>query len=493
MSTPLLRVEGLRKSFGGVAALKDGRFELAPGSVHALCGGNGAGKSTFLSILMGIHKRDGGTIWRGEREVEFSSPAEALAAGIAIIEQELSPVPFMTVAENIYLGREPSGRFGGIDFRAMNRNAQSLLGGLGFDIRANQTMQTLTVAQMQLVEIAKALSHDADVIFMDEPTSAIGEREAQQLFSAIERLKGQGRGIVYVSHRLSEIFQIADSYTVFRDGAYVASGKLSETDRPSLIRMIVGRELGEEYIKTNAPTEQVGLEVESLSSPGRIEDISFSVRKGEIFGIYGLMGSGRTEIFDCIFGLDPKREGQIRVEGAPVSISGPRDAMREGIALVTEDRKQTGLNLSDSVRSNIALASLPEMSPGFVMRGKAEVEASRAMIERFAIKAARDTMPVSGLSGGNQQKVVLGKWFLRNPRLLLLDEPTRGVDVGAKREIYRVICDFAASGGTVVMISSEIDEVLGMSDRIMVMRGGRAAGILPRAEASAQSLVHLST
>ncbi|KTR05577.1 D-ribose transporter ATP-binding protein [Aureimonas ureilytica] len=493
MSTPLLRVEGLRKSFGGVAALKDGRFELAPGSVHALCGGNGAGKSTFLSILMGIHQRDGGTIWRGEREVEFSSPAEALAAGIAIIEQELSPVPFMTVAENIYLGREPSGRFGGIDFRAMNRNAQSLLGGLGFDIRANQTMQTLTVAQMQLVEIAKALSHDADVIFMDEPTSAIGEREAQQLFSAIERLKAQGRGIVYVSHRLSEIFQIADSYTVFRDGAYVASGKLAETDRPSLIRMIVGRELGEEYIKTNAPTEEVGLEVESLSSPGRIEDISFSVRKGEIFGIYGLMGSGRTEIFDCIFGLDPKREGQIRVEGAPVSISGPRDAMREGIALVTEDRKQTGLNLSDSVRSNIALASLPEMSPGFVMRGKAEMEASRAMIERFSIKAARDTMPVSGLSGGNQQKVVLGKWFLRNPRLLLLDEPTRGVDVGAKREIYRVICDFAASGGTVVMISSEIDEVLGMSDRIMVMRGGRAAGILPRAEASAQSLVHLST
>ncbi|WP_152046295.1 sugar ABC transporter ATP-binding protein [Aureimonas psammosilenae] len=493
MSVPLLRVEGLRKSFGGVAALRDGRFELAPGSVHALCGGNGAGKSTFLSILMGIHKRDGGTIWRGGKEVEFSSPAEALASGIAIIEQELSPVPFMTVAENIYLGREPSGRFGGIDFRAMNKSAQKLLDDLGFAIRANQTMQTLSVAQMQLVEIAKALSHDAEVIFMDEPTSAIGEREAQQLFAAIGKLKSQGRGIVYVSHRLSEIFQIADSYTVFRDGAYVESGKLADTDRPSLIRMIVGRDLAEEYIKTNAPTDRIGLEVEGLASPGRITDISFSVRKGEIFGIYGLMGSGRTEIFECLFGLDPKAQGQIRIEGAPVSVTSPSAAMAQGVALVTEDRKQTGLNLSDSVRSNIALASLPEMSPSLVMRRRQEAEASRAIIERFGIKAARDTMPVSGLSGGNQQKVVLGKWFLRNPRLLLLDEPTRGVDVGAKREIYRIICEFAESGGTVVMISSEIDEVLGMSDRIMVMRSGHSAGILNRGEATAQSLVHLST
>ncbi|KQT69868.1 MULTISPECIES: sugar ABC transporter ATP-binding protein [unclassified Aureimonas] len=489
----LLKVEGLKKSFGGVAALRDGRFELAPGSVHALCGGNGAGKSTFLSIVMGIQKRDAGTIWRRGREVEFASPAEALASGIAIIEQELSPVPHMTVAENIYLGREPSGRFGGIDFKAMNRAAQDVLDDLEFDIHADQPMARLSVAQMQLVEIAKALSHDAEVIFMDEPTSAIGEREAQHLFSAIERLKAQGRGIVYVSHRLSEIFQIADSFTVFRDGAYVESGALKDVARPDLIRMIVGRELGEEYIKTNAPTETVGLEVEKLGSRGKIEDISFQVRKGEILGIYGLMGSGRTEIFDCLFGLDRRAEGRILLEGREVAIAKPADAMREGLALVTEDRKQTGLNLSDSVRGNIALASLPEMSPAFVMRGRDEAEASRSMIERFAIKAARDTMPVSGLSGGNQQKVVLGKWFLRNPRVLLLDEPTRGVDVGAKREIYRVICDFAAGGGTVVMISSEIDEVLGLSDRILVMRAGRSAGILDRAEASAQSLVHLST
>jgi putative xylitol transport system ATP-binding protein len=489
----LLEVEGLKKSFGGVAALRDGRFQLRAGSVHALCGGNGAGKSTFLKILMGIHKRDAGSIRRRGKEVEFAGPADALASGIAIIEQELSPVPHMTVAENIYLGREPSTRFGGIDFRSMNRAAQKLLDDLEFNIRATQYMMNLSVAQMQLVEIAKALSHDAEVIFMDEPTSAIGEREVQHLFAAIRRLQAQGRGIVYVSHRLSEIFQIADSYTVFRDGAYVGSGALADIDRPDLIRMIVGRELAEEYVKTNAPTAQLGLEVAALTCPNKIEDISFSVRKGEIFGIYGLMGSGRTEIFNCLFGLDKPSAGRIMIDGAGVSIAKPADAMAHGLALVTEDRKQTGLNLSDSVRANICMASLPELSPAFAMNRAREVEASRRMREQFQIKAAQDTMPVSGLSGGNQQKVVLGKWFLRNPKVLLLDEPTRGVDVGAKREIYRIICDFAESGGTVVMISSEIDEVLGMSDRIMVMRAGRSAGIYSREETDAQSLVHLST
>lgn len=489
----LLEVEGLKKSFGGVAALRDGRFQLRPGSVHALCGGNGAGKSTFLKILMGIHKRDAGSIRRRGKDVDYASPAEALAAGIAIIEQELSPIPHMTVAENIYLGREPSARFGGIDFKTMNRNAQALLDRLQFNIRATQFMMNLSVAQVQLVEIAKALSHDAEVIFMDEPTSAIGEKEAQQLFATIERLKAEGKGVVYVSHRLSEIFQIADSYTAFRDGSYVGSGALADIDRPGLIRMIVGRELGEEYIKTNVPTATPGLEVTGLSAEGKVNDISFTAHKGEIFGIYGLMGSGRTEIFNCIFGIDAVSSGQIKLAGAPITVRKPSEAMQYGIAFVTEDRKLTGLNLIDSVRNNICLASLPEMSPRFSMDRRAEASASQDMIKRFGIKAARDSMPVSGLSGGNQQKVVLGKWFLRKPKVLLLDEPTRGVDVGAKREIYRIICDFAAEGGTVIMISSEIDEVLGMSDRILVMRQGHSAGILKREEADAQSLVHLST
>jgi len=489
----LLEVEGLKKSFGGVAALRDGRFQLRPGSVHALCGGNGAGKSTFLKILMGIHKRDAGSIRRRGKEVDYASPAEALSAGIAIIEQELSPIPHMTVAENIYLGREPSARFGSIDFKSMNRNAQALLERLQFNIRATQFMMNLSVAQVQLVEIAKALSHDAEVIFMDEPTSAIGEKEAQQLFSTIERLKAEGKGIVYVSHRLSEIFQIADSYTAFRDGSYVGSGALADIDRPGLIRMIVGRELGEEYIKTNVPTDVPGLDVSGLRADGKIDNISFVAHKGEIFGIYGLMGSGRTEIFNCIFGLDTASGGELKLGGQPITVRKPAEAMRNGIAFVTEDRKLTGLNLTDSVRNNICLASLPEMSPHFSMDRQAEAAASLDMIKRFGIKAAHDSMSVSGLSGGNQQKVVLGKWFLRKPKVLLLDEPTRGVDVGAKREIYRIICDFAAEGGTVIMISSEIDEVLGMSDRILVMRQGRCAGILKREEADAQTLVHLST
>ncbi|HCL64731.1 MAG TPA: D-xylose ABC transporter ATP-binding protein [Rhizobium sp.] len=489
----VLEVEGLQKSFGGVAALRDGRLQLRAGSVHALCGGNGAGKSTFLKILMGIYSRDAGLIRRRGKDIVYSTPGEALAAGIAIIEQELSPVPHMTVAENIYLGREPSGRFGSIDFKTMNDRAQALLDDLEFNISAKQFMMNLSVAEVQLVEIAKALSHDAEVIFMDEPTSAIGEKEAQHLFSAVERLKASGKGIVYVSHRLSEIFQIADSYTVFRDGGFVGSGALDQIDRQGLIRMIVGRELGEEYFKTNTPTETAGLEVSGLTLPGKISDISFTANKGEIFGIYGLMGSGRTEIFNCIFGLDKKSSGTVRLDGRLIEVSSSAEAIAEGLALVTEDRKLTGLNLMDSVRNNICMASLPDMSPYFSMQSAKEIAASAKMIKHFNIKAASDAMAVSALSGGNQQKVVLGKWFLRKPKVLLLDEPTRGVDVGAKREIYRIICDFAESGGTVVMISSEIDEVLGMSDRILVMRQGQSGGIYSRQETDAQSLVHMST
>ena len=488
----LLKVEGLKKTFGGVVALRNADFELEAGTVHALCGGNGAGKSTFLSILMGIYRRDSGKIWRDGREVEFDSPAEALASGIAIIEQELSPIPQMTVAENIFLGREPPGRFGGVNFRRMNAAAQMILDDLGFAIPAALRMSTLSVAQMQLVEIAKALSHDAEVIFMDEPTSAIGHREAHQLFAVVRRLRAQGRGIVYVSHRLSEIFDIADRYTVFRDGAYVGSGALADVDRASLIRMIVGRDISDEYAKINTPTDEEGLTVMGLTSPGKIDDISFTVRKGEIFGIYGLMGSGRSEIFDCLFGLDRPSKGEVKLFGERLSVARPAQAIARGIALVTEDRKLSGLYLGDSVRHNLSMASLKALSPHFVVNTARETKASREAIERFQIRVGRDADPVASLSGGNQQKVVLGKWFLCNPRVLLLDEPTRGVDVGAKREISRIVGDFAAAGGTVAMISSEIDELLGVADRIMVMRDGRSVETLDRSEATAEKLVHLS-
>ncbi len=488
----LLKVEGLKKTFGGVIALRSADFNLEAGTVHALCGGNGAGKSTFLSILMGIYRRDSGKIWRNGQEVEFGSPAEALASGIAIIEQELSPIPQMTVAENIFLGREPSGRFGGVNFRRMNAAAQTILDDLGFAIPAALRMSTLSVAQMQLVEIAKALSHDAEVIFMDEPTSAIGHREAHQLFAVVRRLRAQGRGIVYVSHRLSEIFDIADRYTVFRDGAYVGSGSLADVDRASLIRMIVGRDISDEYAKINTPTDEEGLAVVGLTSPGKIDDISFTVRKGEIFGIYGLMGSGRSEIFDCLFGLDRPSKGEVKLFGERLSVAKPAQAIAQGIALVTEDRKLSGLYLGDSVRHNLSMASLKALSPHFVVNTARETKASREAIERFQIRVGRDADPVASLSGGNQQKVVLGKWFLCNPRVLLLDEPTRGVDVGAKREISRIVGKFAAAGGTVAMISSEIDELLGVADRIMVMRDGRSVETLDRSEATAEKLVHLS-
>lgn len=488
----LLEVSGLTKSFGGVAALRNGQFKLERGSVHALCGGNGAGKSTFLSIVMGIHARDAGQIWRNGKLVEFASPAEALASGISIIEQELSPIPHMTVAENIYLGREPVRRLGGINFSAMNKASGRILESLEFDISPTTLMMDLSIAQTQLVEIAKALSYDAEVIFMDEPTSAIGGQEVERLLAAIQKLKAQGKGIVYVSHRLSEIFEIADHYTVFRDGAFVDEGKMSSIDRRGLIRCIVGRDLEEEFTKTNTPTHQTGLAVVGLSDANKISDISFSANKGEILGIYGLMGSGRTEIFECLFGLSKKTSGTIAIAEKTIEVDSPSQAISHGLALVTEDRKLSGLVMTGSVRSNLCLASLQNLGHGPVMSSMLEKNASKEMIAQFSIKAERDTMPVSELSGGNQQKTVLGKWFMTKPDVLLLDEPTRGVDVGAKREIYGVMSQFASQGGTVVMTSSEIEEVLGMADRILVMRDGRISGVVSRKEANAETLVNLA-
>jgi putative xylitol transport system ATP-binding protein len=492
MTKPLLEAKGFRKSFGGVPALKDGRFTLERGSVHALCGGNGAGKSTFLKIIMGIHHADAGTLLRNGSEISFADPAEALANGISIIEQELSPVPAMSVAENIYLGREPVGLFGRIDFRTMNRNAQELLDGFRFGIRADTMMMDLTVAQTQLVEIAKALSYDAEVIIMDEPTSALGEAEADQLFEAVETLKARGKGVIYVSHRLSEIFTICDSYTVFRDGSFVEEGALADIDKERLINLIVGRPLTEEFVKENAPGTESTLSVSGLSAAHGVRDVTFSARRGEILALYGLMGSGRSEIFDRLFGLSDQTDGQIVIEGAEARIRTPNDAIAAGLAYVTEDRKRSGLVLTGDVRDNLCLATLDRMSAGQVMNARAEGDAAARMIDTLNIKTASDRLGVSNLSGGNQQKVVLGKWFLTEPRILLLDEPTRGVDVGAKREIYRVMSDFTRQGGTVIMISSETDEVLGMADRAIVMRDGRVAGELERAEMSAEKLLHLA-
>lgn len=492
MSKALLEVERLRKSFGGVLALENVNFCLEPGSVHALCGGNGAGKSTFLSIVMGIQDRDEGVIKLRGKEVQFSSPADALKAGISIIEQELSPVPSMSVAENIFLGREPLGRFRVVDFGKMNSAAGKLLAGLGFDISPKELMMNLTVAQLQLIEIAKALSHDADVIIMDEPTSALGEYEADQLFEAIKTLKSRGKGIIYVSHRLTEIFRIADTYTVFRDGIFIEAGAISDVTRAEMIHQIVGRPLTEEFVKENVPGDDIALKVNSLQKADSFLDISFETCRGEILALYGLMGAGRTEIFESIFGLTTENPCQTIIDGQDVKIKSPSQAIANGLALVTEDRKGSGLVMSENVRANICLAHYRMLGIGPLMSGQKEKGAAQSMIDLFNIKTATDQLLVSELSGGNQQKVVLGKWFLTEPKILLLDEPTRGVDVGAKREIYRVMSEFASTGGTVIMASSEIDEVLGMADHIVVIRDGRVSGVLDRSEATAEKLMHLA-
>ncbi|MDX5401278.1 MAG: sugar ABC transporter ATP-binding protein [Rhodobacterales bacterium] len=489
---PLLEVEGLRKSFSGVPALIDGKFRLEAGTVHALCGGNGAGKSTFLKIVMGIHDRDGGTIRRNGRDVTFSNPSEALKNGIAIVEQELSPVPAMTVAENIYMGREPLRSFGRIDFATLNRQTQDLLDGFGFAIRATDLMMDLTVAQTQLVEIAKALSYDAEVIILDEPTSALGEAEAEHLFEAIATLKARGKGLIYVSHRLSEIFSIADHYTVFRDGRFIQDGEIADISKEQLIQQIVGRPLNEEFVKENSPGERVVLRAEGLRAERGVRDLSFDLHEGEILGFYGLMGAGRTEVLDRLFGLSTATGGSIRINGQEARIARPSDAIAAGIAYVTEDRKQTGLVLSSSVRDNLCLSSLGQLSRLGVMLGRKEAAGAAGMIDELKIKTASDALGVANLSGGNQQKVVLGKWFMIAPRILLLDEPTRGVDVGAKREIYRVISDFARAGGAVIMVSSESDEILGMADRVIVLKDGLKAGELTRDQLSAEELLHLA-
>ena len=492
MDAPLLDVVGLQKSFGGVAALRDGRFRLERGTVHALCGGNGAGKSTFLTIIMGIQSRDAGTIHCNGEEVAFATPREALQHGISIIEQELSPVPAMTVAENIFLGREPVRALGRVDFRRMNDQAQALLDRLGFQIAATDRMGELSVAKLQLVEIAKALSYDAEIIIMDEPTSALGESEADQLFEAVQKLKAEGKGVIYVSHRLSEILEVADHYTVFRDGAFVEAGEIADVSKTDLIRLIVGRPLSEEFVKENQPGDEVTLAIDGIDANHGVRNVSFEAHRGEILGFYGLMGSGRTEIFERLFGLSDCKAGTITLHGRQVRFDDPAQAIDNGLALVTEDRKESGLVLLATVRNNLCMASLPAVSSAAGMHTRAEREAAERMIDMFGIKTSTDQLEVSGLSGGNQQKVVLGKWFLTEPDILILDEPTRGVDVGAKREIYRIMSDFARQGGTVLMSSSETDEIIGMVDRAVVMKDGAVAGILQRDEMDAEKLVHLA-
>lgn len=466
---PLLAIRNLTKAFAGVKAFDDVGFDVHAGSVHALMGENGAGKSTLLKILGGLQSPDAGEIRMIGTSVRFRSPHEALKHGVSMIHQELMPFRNLSVAANIAMGREMTRGFPGwLDHAAMHREAESLLGRLGLSIDPRRRMGDLSVAEMQSVEIVKALARKASVILMDEPTTALSEREVGALFEAIDGLKREGKAIIYISHKMDEIFRIADTITVMRDGRHVGTRAAAEMDEAELIRLMVGRDPAPRAVRRGNPGEPV-LEVRNLGNPGRFEAIDFTLRRGEILGIGGLMGAGRTELAEAIYGINPARSGEIRVAGKPLRIRSPKDALKAGIALVTEDRKRHGFIPSMAVGPNLTLSSL--RSPWIDFRREAEIAVSQ--IDRFSIKVADPGQPVVSLSGGNQQKVVIAKALLTQPEILILDEPTRGIDVGAKAEIHALIAGLAADGKAILVISSELPELMALSDRVLIMREGR--------------------
>jgi inositol transport system ATP-binding protein len=479
----ILQANGLSKAFPGVQALSDVGLDIVRGQVHAVTGENGAGKSTLMKILAGIEQPDSGEMRLCGRLLRLKGAHDALRRGISIIHQELLPFPDLTVAENVLMGREPTRRFPGwLDRPAMNREAARLLARLGMTLPPTLPMRCLGVAEMQAVEIAKALGYNARVLIMDEPTSALSARETEALLGVIGDLKSRGVAVVYISHKLEEIFRIADVITVLRDGRRVATRPAAELDERSLIALMVGRELAPGGRPAEAPEAGApALEVRGLTAPGKFRDIGFTVRRGEIVGIAGLMGAGRTELVSAIAGLAPAASGEILVNGRPVRITGPAAAIAAGIALVPEDRKLYGIVPRMTVQHNLTLASLQRCSRGWAIDSGAESRVAAQQIRSFAIRTAGARQPVGELSGGNQQKVVIAKVLLADPGVLLLDEPARGIDIGAKAEVYAIVRRLAGEGKAVVLVSSEMAEILALSDRVLVMRAGEiVAGLATR-------------
>lgn len=489
----ILEIEGIRKEFPGVVALDDVQLRLRPGSVHALMGENGAGKSTLMKIIAGIYRPDRGTIRLRGEEVALTSPLDALERGIAMIHQELALMDWMTVSENIWIRREPRNALGFIDHGKMADMTRRLFEQLRIRIDPTAEISTLTVAQRQMVEIAKAVSYESNVLIMDEPTSAITETEVAHLFEIIRDLKSRGVAIVYITHKMNELFEIADEVSVFRDGKYVGTHASTDVTREDIIRMMVGREITDLFPKENAEIGDVILSVENLTLPGTFHNITFDLRRGEILGLAGLVGSGRSNVAEALFGVTPAKEGTIHIDGRKVAINSPVDAMREGMALLTEDRKATGCFLPLSIIENMQVAALhnDHVKLGYVdERGLTDL--CEEMKGKLRIKTPNLEERIENLSGGNQQKVLIARWLLTKPRILILDEPTRGIDVGAKAEIHRLISRLAQQGVAVIMISSELPEVLGMSDRIMVMHEGHMTGILDRSEADQVKIMELA-
>ena len=485
----MLRALELRKDFGGLTVLHPTSIDFLPGEVHALMGENGAGKSTLMKIVAGLYRPDGGQVeWR-ERYAEFTSPHDALVAGIAMIHQELMPIPNLTVAENITLGSEPCSAIGLIDRPAQLARAKELLGELESDINPTRMMRSLTVAQTQVVEIAKALGRQADVILMDEPTAALSDHEVAALFRAITRLKARGVAIVYTTHKMDEVFRLADRISVLRDGRLVGTAPAAELNPAKLITMMVGRELADVFPVRHSPSDEILLEVSGLTREPAYRDISFKVHRGEVVALAGLMGAGRTEVVSAIYGLQPASEGQIYLKGKPISIRNPQEALAAGIGMVTEDRKGLGLIPALGVGQNITLSALRDYSRGPLVDHSAESAASETQMTEFAVKANSSSQPISQLSGGNQQKALLARCLLGGPDLIILDEPTRGIDIGAKAEIYALIQKLARAGKGILLVSSELPEVLSLAHRIVVLRRGSVSATLDAASTDQETVL----
>ena len=489
----LLEMQGIDKVFPGVHALDHVDLRVRPGTVHSLMGENGAGKSTLMKVLIGMYQPDGGTITFDGNEVTIPDTSTGLGLGISMIHQELSPVPEMTVAENIWLGREPVTRFGLSSRREMKRATQALFDRWEIRINPTKQMKDLSIAATQMVEIAKAISFDSKLIIMDEPTSAITETEVAHLHRMIGQLRATGTAIIYITHKMDEVFKISDDITVYRDGKHVATLPAAELDRNKLITLMVGRELTHMFPKLDAEIGEVILKVENLHRGTVVKDVSFELHRGEILGFAGLMGAGRTEVLETIFGVFKAESGTISINGKRVSINQPTDAIDAGLALLTEDRKLTGIMGVLSVRDNMIMAALPKYSPnGFLNRGRIDKDC-QAQREALALKTPSLDQLIQNLSGGNQQKVLISRWLLTLPDILMIDEPTRGIDVGAKSEIHRLMSMLAQQGKAIIMVSSEMPEVLGMSDRVVVMHEGRVSGVVDRADATQERIMQLAT
>ncbi|MFY2825427.1 sugar ABC transporter ATP-binding protein [Ruegeria sp. MALMAid1280] len=494
--TKLVDMTGIDKHFPGVHALKSVQFDLFPGEVHALMGENGAGKSTLMKILSGIYQRDGGDLVIEGKSASPTTPREAQDLGIGIIHQELSLMNDLTVAQNIFIGREPRKSFGRLDEAALNAQAAEIFASMNLSLDPKTLVGSLTIAKQQMVEIAKALSYRSKVLIMDEPTAALNDAEIAELFVIIRRLKAEGVGIVYISHKMDELKQIADRVTVMRDGEYVGTADAADTPISRIIAMMVGREVNEEPLDVpDLGNAEVSLQVSNLSRGKDIHQVSFSVQKGEILGFAGLMGAGRTEVARAIFGADPKDSGEIHVHGKAVSIKSPKDAVRAGIGYLSEDRKHFGLATGMNVRDNIALASMDLFTAtGGVLNDGEISTTAKSYIKLLGIRTPSDVQEARLLSGGNQQKVVIAKWLLRDCDILIFDEPTRGIDVGAKSEIYKLLEELAEQGKTIIVISSELPEIMRLSHRIAVMCEGRLTGILPGGKDTTQEdIMHLAT